>query len=102
MFEFKATSNGEVSALLKALDNKTSAGTSGIPVSVLKTNDAKFTPIFVRLFNDCLKQKCIPNDWKAAIVTPLYKNKGESNDLNNFRGISVLPLFRSYSRKFCQ
>ena len=26
-----------------------------------------------------------------SIVTPLFKNKGSENDLNNYRGISVLP-----------
>ena len=32
-----------------------------------------------------------PIEWKSAIVTPLYKNKGAKSDFNNYRGISVLP-----------
>lgn len=30
------------------------------------------------------------DEWKCAIVTPLHK-KGKLDDLNNYRGISVLP-----------
>ncbi|CAF0992522.1 unnamed protein product [Brachionus calyciflorus] len=31
------------------------------------------------------------NDCKSAVVTPLYKNKGDTDNLNNYSGISVLP-----------
>ena len=33
----------------------------------------------------------IPNKFKTALVTPLYKNKGNNEDMNSYRGISVLP-----------
>ena len=32
-----------------------------------------------------------PNEFKQAIVTPLYKNKGSIEDLTNFRTICTLP-----------
>ena len=32
----------------------------------------------------------IPNEWKKARVTPVYKNKGSKQDPNNFRPISVI------------
>ena len=31
----------------------------------------------------------MPDDWKTAIIVPLYK-KGEINDAKNYRGISLL------------
>ena len=32
----------------------------------------------------------IPDDWKKARVTPLFKNKGSNSDSNNYRPISVI------------
>jgi hypothetical protein len=56
-------------------------------------------PIYTKLFNYCLATNSIPEDWKAAIVTPLYKNKRASTDLNNYRGISVLSPIAKVSEK---
>ena len=40
-------------------------------------------------------RKCMPMpmplEWKAATVTPLYKN-GDKNDPSNYRPISILPV----------
>ena len=90
-FNFNDISNDEVLDLLKQLDNKTSPGISGIPVVILKkASDIISTPL-AGIFNACIKSHRFPTEWKTAIVTPLYKNKGADNDLNNYRGISVLP-----------
>ncbi|CAF0946219.1 unnamed protein product [Brachionus calyciflorus] len=43
------------------------------------------------IFNNCIRYNQIPNVWKFSIVTPLYKNKGSQSDMNNYRGISILP-----------
>ncbi|KAL7306933.1 hypothetical protein TKK_0001092 [Trichogramma kaykai] len=32
----------------------------------------------------------VPDDWRTAIIVPLYK-KGDVNKLGNYRGISLLP-----------
>ncbi|CAF1025376.1 unnamed protein product [Brachionus calyciflorus] len=54
-------------------------------------NVAPTTTVIAQLFNYSIIFVEIPNDWKTAIVTPLYKNKGSTEDINNYRGISVLP-----------
>jgi hypothetical protein len=77
--------------LLKDLESNTSPGVSGIPVIILKQAKISIADPFVQIFNSCITQNIFLREWKTAIVTPLYKSKGDTCDLNNYRGISVLP-----------
>ena len=43
------------------------------------------------IFNQSFKTGAIPNDWKNARVSPLYKNSGKRSDPFNYRPISVIP-----------
>ena len=35
-----------------------------------------------------LKSGVEPEDWKSAVIVPLYKGKGERSECKNYRGIS--------------
>ena len=37
----------------------------------------------------CNLSSTFPNVWKMALVTPIYKDKGKSNDPSNYRPISI-------------
>ena len=41
------------------------------------------------LFNIILETGYFPDDWAEGIIIPLYK-KGNENDVNNFRGITLV------------
>jgi hypothetical protein len=47
-------------------------------------------PSLTLLFNASLKIGYIPKDWKLARVTPAFKGKGDYNDKNNYRPLSVI------------
>ena len=32
----------------------------------------------------------VHGDWRAAVIVPLYKGKGERTECKNYRGISLL------------
>ena len=32
----------------------------------------------------------MPEDWKSAVIVPLYKGKGERTECKNYRGINLL------------
>jgi hypothetical protein len=88
---FRPISEYIVGKLLAKLDNSTGAGVTGISTKILKESAIKLAPFLADLFNECLIQQTIPEEWKLALVTPLFKNKGNPEDVNNYRGISVLP-----------
>ena len=44
------------------------------------------------IFNLSICQGVLPADWKTARVTPIFKNKGDKSDPNNYRPISVIPI----------
>ena len=61
-------------------------------MKILKHSSSKLASILTALFNYCIESNQIPAEWKEAFVTPLVKKKKLSLfDLNNYRGISVLP-----------
>ena len=57
----------------------------GIPGYFLRT----FAPLLGHpltvIFNSSLLTASLPLDWKHATVTPLYKGKGPTNDVANYR-----------------
>ncbi|CAF1111130.1 unnamed protein product [Brachionus calyciflorus] len=91
-FCFKETSLNEVEKTLDAINVKSSPGISEIPIKVIKACKSLIVPLIVKFFNDCIAQGDYIEEWKCAIVTPLYK-KGDMDSLNNYRGISVLAPF---------
>ncbi len=76
-----------------------SPGNSGISSKIMKLIPDTLVPIFTKIINCSISTSSIPEDWKSALVTPLFKNKGKTTDLNNYRGISVLsPMAKIFEK----
>lgn len=90
-FSFSEFTLKDIKECIQNLTVSSSPGVSGIPIKILKGLNEKLSPILLQIFNNCLSSGQIPEEWKTALVTPLFKNKGKRNDINNYRGISVLP-----------
>ena len=48
------------------------------------------TPVYISLFNIILKTGYIPDEWAIGKIRPIYKNKGDVTDPNNYRPITIL------------
>ena len=60
---------------------------------LLKHSRHEFAPCYPRIFNLILESGHMPDDWCQSVIRHIYKNKGEPNDPNNYRVISLLSCF---------
>ncbi len=49
-------------------------------------------PQLTKLFNLSIEQGKLPECWKKAKVTPIYKGKGDNENSSSYRPISTLPF----------
>ena len=59
----------------------------------LKYSKDIMLPIYYKLFNLISNTGFIPEAWSKGTIMPIYKNKGDINDPDNYRGISILSCF---------
>ena len=100
----------EIRKCINKLRNGKSAGIDRIVNEYIKCTADIFMPIYIVLFNKIFDTGTIPEDWVIGLIVPIYKNKGDIADCNNYRGITLLScmgkLFTSILNarlyKFCE
>ena len=84
------------------LKSNSAAGPDGVPSQFIKATAKILTPVLTILFNRCLDESFVPQIWKQAFVTPLFK-KGSKTKLENYRPISLTcHLCKIFERLLCQ
>ena len=81
----------EVIKLCKEININKSSAIENISSKVLKLALIKFSKQFTYIINLTFQNSTIPELWKIASVTPLFKS-GNVSKCNNYRPISQLPL----------
>jgi hypothetical protein len=80
----------EVLYAVKSLKNNKACGGDLILNEILKHAIVKLMPVFVRIFNIVFHSGIAPDNWSEGYVCPIYKNKGNPHDVDNYRGITIL------------
>ena len=80
-----------VTKLLKEINPYKATGPDCIPAKLLKEMAEELSPSLALIFTASLQQGKIPQDWKKALVTPLFK-KGDQNNPTNYRPVSLTSI----------
>ena len=90
MPDFIITTAG-VEKLLRNLDPAKAPGPDGISPRVLKEMAKETAPILTIIYRRSLETGVVPDAWKTAHVTPIYK-KGEHYNPANYRPVSLTSV----------
>lgn len=97
-FEFTLVSQVEVRDVIKGLKNKNSKDYYGFNTKIIKSMVNLIIGPLTKLINLCIKDGVFPNILKTARVVPIHK-KGKTDTLNNYRPISIVPIFSKIIEK---
>ena len=64
----------EISRAVKGMENRKAAGPGGPQIDLIKNAPSGVHEILARIFNKCLQGEEIPEEWKKAHITSIYKN----------------------------
>ena len=80
----------EVLRAIRALKTGKSPGIDGLSIQFIKSSALHLVPPLTDLFNNFYENGYFPPEWATSILAPIHK-KGNIDDPNNYRGISLLP-----------
>lgn len=80
----------EIRKCVKNLKNNKSSGNDNILNEHIKTTLPTMINIYVKLFNIILDTGIVPESWTYGIINPIFKNKGDAFQAQNYRPITLL------------
>ena len=80
----------EIRTAVKAAPNNKAPGVDHIPADLIKAMGEVGLQWLHRLLNKIWITQETPEDWRNAIIVPIWKKKGSKRDCTKYRGISLL------------
>lgn len=97
-FSFKPVSCVKVRDVIKSLKNSKSLDAYGFNTDIIKSVTEAIIIPQTKVINHCISSHVFPDYLKIAKVIPVHK-KGDINDPNNYRPISLLPIISKIFEK---
>ena len=91
IFELKKVSEVEVFRIISTLSSSKATGHDRISPKLLKDSAGTITTGLTEIFNQSIASGVFPNDFKVAIISPIFKSESRL-ECNNYRPISVLSV----------
>ena len=91
-FKFRTVTHKEIENIIDNLKRKNSSGFNNISNNLVRSVQKDISLPLLDIINMSLITGTVSSRWKTAKVIPLHKG-GEKTDLNNYRPISLLPVF---------
>ncbi|KAG7296805.1 hypothetical protein JYU34_020747 [Plutella xylostella] len=79
----------EIKTAIAKMKNHKSMGPDNVPADLWKKLGDNAMPWLTELFNKILIEGSIPDSWRSSFLCPIYKNKGDIAQCNNYRGIKL-------------
>ncbi len=95
---FKIITERELIKIIDSLQPKASCGFDLLSNKMLKKEKLQFTKLTLTLINETIINGTFPEVLKTAKVIPIFK-KGDKQNLNNYRPISLLPVLSKIVEK---
>jgi exonuclease III len=88
--EVETISKDEVRRALKRMKSGKALGPDDIPVEVWKCLGEVAIEYLTGLFNRILDGEKMPEEWRRSVLVPIFKNKGDVQSCENYRGIKLM------------
>ena len=80
----------EIRKAVKKLKNGKAAGIDQILNEFIKHSPEDMLKLICSYFNLILDTGIVPDSWTVGLIVPIFKNKGDINNPDNYRGITLL------------
>ena len=82
----------EILKVIRALNIHKAHGHDDISIRMIKICDKSLLKPLIILFGNSIESSCYPDIWKRSNIIPVHK-KNDKQLVNNYRPISLLPIF---------
>jgi hypothetical protein len=98
-FNFKYPTLNETLRALLSIDSNKPCGPDMVPPRVYKEHAESLAPIITWMFTNVILTGNFPARWGKSFVTPVYKNKGTTHDMTNYRPITIISAISKVFEK---